>query len=215
MSDNDRDENGNLTFSRETIGDITGRLEVRHVHDFTGEGTTSLQKLPQFTVNFSRMRVSALPLLGHLNDRMESVAEKFKTETPILSLFTVPTLESTSFDLDVELGNFFREVYKGKEGDERDVYLQTLDLGFDVRKQSTLLITPLRELQMSLDVNTNMIWHDQDQQKNRNILKGVYSFNGSATNTLFRVFNVGYIPWTPKVETRNPILTPIQLSAGC
>ena len=126
VSDNDRDENGNLTFSRETIGDITGRLEVRHVHDFTGEGTTSLQKLPQFTVNFSRMRVSALPLLGRLNDRMESVAEKFKTETPILSLFTVPTLESTSFDLDVELGNFFREVYKGKEGDERDVYLQTL-----------------------------------------------------------------------------------------
>ena len=200
VSDNDRDENGNLTFSRETIGDITGRLEVRHVHDFTGEGTTSLQKLPQFTVNFSRMRVSALPLLGRLNDRMESVAEKFKTETPILSLFTVPTLESTSFDLDVELGNFFREVYKGKEGDERDVYLQTLDLGFDVRKQSTLLITPLRELQMSLDVNTNMIWHDQDQQKNRNILKGVYSFNGSATNTLFRVFNVGYIPGLRKLR---------------
>ncbi|MDE0688249.1 MAG: peptidylprolyl isomerase [Candidatus Poribacteria bacterium] len=200
VSDNDRDENGNLTFSRETIGDITGRLEVRHVHDFTGEGTTSLQKLPQFTVNFSRMRVSALPLLGRLNDRMESVAEKFKTETPILSLFTLPTLESTSFDLDVELGNFFREVYKGKEGDERDVYLQTLDLGFDVRKQSTLLITPLRELQMSLDVNTNMIWHDQDQQKNRNILKGVYSFNGSATNTLFRVFNVGYIPGLRKLR---------------
>lgn len=200
VSDNDRDENGNLTFSRETIGDITGRLEVRHVHDFTGEGTTSLQKLPQFTVNFSRMRVSALPLLGRLNDRMESVAEKFKTETPILSLFTIPTLESTSFDLDVELGNFFREVYKGKMGDERDVYLQTLDLGFDVRKQSTLLITPLRELQMSLDVNTNMIWHDQDQQKNRNIVKGVYSFNGSATNTLFRVFNVGYIPGLRKLR---------------
>ena len=200
VSDQDRDENGNLTFSRETIGDITGRLEVRHVHDFTGEGTTSLQKLPQFTLNFSRMRVSALPFLGSLNDRMESVAEKFKTETPFLSLFTVPTLESTSFDLDVELGNFFREVYKGKFEEERDVYLQTLDLGFDIRKQSTLLITPLRELQMSLDLNTNMIWHDQDQQKNRNIVKGVYSFNGSATNTLFRVFNVGYIPGLRKLR---------------
>ena len=200
VSDQDRDENGNLTFSRETIGDITGRLEVRHVHDFTGEGTTSLQKLPQFTLNFSRMRVSALPFLDRLQDRMESVAEKFKTETPFLSLFTVPTLESTSFDLDVELGNFFREVYKGKFEEERDVYLQTLDLGFDIRKQSTLLITPLRELQMSLDLNTNMIWHDQDQQKNRNIVKGVYSFNGSATNTLFRVFNVGYIPGLRKLR---------------
>ncbi len=199
VSDRDRDENGNLTFSRETIGDITGRLEVRHVHDFTGEGTTSLQKLPQFTLNFSRMRMSALPLLGSLNDRMESVAEKFRTETPFLSLFTVPTLESTSFDLDIELGNFFREVYKGKV-EERDVYLQTVDLGFDIRKQSTLLITPLRELQMSLDLNTNMIWHDQDQEKNRNIVKGVYSFNGSATNTLFRVFNVGYIPGLRKLR---------------
>ena len=199
VSDSDRDENDNLTFSRETIGDITGRLEVRHVHDFTDEGTTSLQKLPQFTLNFSRMRVSALPLLGSLNDRLEEVAENFKTEQPFLSLFTVPTLESTSFDLDLELGNFFREVYKGKV-EERDVYLQTLDLGFDVRKQSTLLITPLRELQMSLDLNTNMIWHDQDQDKNRNIVKGVYSFNGSATNTLFRVFNVGYIPGLRKLR---------------
>lgn len=199
VADGDRDENDNLTFSRETIGDITGRLEVRHVHDFTDEGTTSLQKLPQFTLNFSRMRVSALPLFGSLNDRLEDVAEKFKTETPILSLFTVPTLESTSFDLDLELGNFFREVYKGK-AEERDVYLQTLDLGFDVRKQSTLLITPLRELQMSLDLNTNMIWHDQDQNKDRNIVKGVYSFNGSATNTLFRVFNVGYIPGLRKLR---------------
>ena len=200
VSDTDRDENDNLTFSRETIGDITGRVEVRHVHDFTGEGTTSLQKLPQFTVNFSRMRVSALPLFGSLNNRMESVAEKFKTEKPFLSLFTIPTLESTSFDLDVELGNFFREVYKGKAGEERDVYLQTLDLGFDVRKQSTLLITPLRELQMSLDLNTNMVWHDQDQEKNRNIVKNVFSFNGSATNTLFRVFNVGYIPGLRKLR---------------
>ena len=200
VSDTDRDENGNPTFSRETIGDITSRFEVRHVHDFTDEGTTSLQKLPRLTVNFSRIRVSALPLLGSLNNRMESVAEKFKTEKPFLSLFSVPTLESTSFDLDIELGNFFRQVYKGKAGEERDVYLQTMDLGFDIRKQSTLLITPLRELQMSLDLNTNMVWHDQDQEKNRNIVKGVFSFNGSTTNTLFRVFNVDYVPGLRKLR---------------
>ena len=200
VSDTDRDENGNPTFSRETIGDITSRLEVRHVHDFTGEGTTSLQKLPQFSMNFSRIRVSALPLFKNLNDGMETIAEKFKTEKPFLSLFTVPTLESTSFDLDIELGNFFREVYKGKFEEERDVFLQTMDLGFDIRKQSTLLITPLRELQMSLDLNTNMVWHDQDQEKNRNIVKGIFSFNGSATNTLFRVFNVDYIPGLRKLR---------------
>ena len=196
----DRDENDNLTFSRETIGDITSRLEVRHIHDFTDEGTTSLQKLPQFTLNFSRMRVSALPFLEDLNNTLVSISEKHKTETPFLSLFTIPTLESASFDLDLELGNFYREVYKGKAGEERNVFLQTLDLGFDVRKQTTLLITPLRELQMSLDLNTNMIWHDQDQDKNRNIVRGVYSFNGTATNTLFRVFNVGYIPGLRKLR---------------
>lgn len=193
-SRDDIDDNGNLRFSRETIGDFTGRVEVRHIHDFTGEGTSSLQKLPQLTLNFSRMRVSSFPLFETLNDGMVSVAEKFKTETPFLSMFTVPTLESTSLDLDLELGNFFREVFRGKGTEERDVYLQTMDFGFDVRKQSTLQITPLRELQMSLYLNTNAIWHDRDQNQNRNIVRGVYSINATATNTLFRIFDVSYLP---------------------
>ena len=199
-SRDDIDDNGNLRFSRETIGDFTGRVEVRHIHDFTGEGTNSLQKLPQLTLNFSRMRVSAFPLFETLNDSMVSIAEKFKTETPFLSLFTVPTLDSTSLDLDVELGNFFREVYRGKGDEERDVYLQTMDLGFDVRKQSTLLITPLRELQLNLYLNTNAIWHDRDQNQNRNIFRGVYSINATATNTLFRIFDVSYIPGLRKLR---------------
>ena len=194
FSPQDLDDNGNLRFSRETIGDFTGRVEVRHIHDFTGEGTNSLQKLPQVTLNFSRMRVSAFPLFEMLNDSLVSVAEQFKTETPFLSMFTFPTLESTSLDLDVEFGNFFREVFRGKETEERDVYLQTMDLGFDVRKQSTLLITPLRELQLNLFLNTNAIWHDRDQEQNRNIVRGVFSFNGTATNTLFRIFDISYIP---------------------
>ena len=193
-SRDDVDENGNLRFSRENIGDFTGRVEVRHIHDFTGEGTTSLQKLPQLTLNFSRIRVSAFPLFETLNDGMVSVAERFKTETPFLSMFTFPTLESTSLDLDIELGNFHREVFRTRGIEERDVYLQTMDLGFDVRKQSTLLITPLRELQLNLFLNTNAIWHDRDQDQNRNILRGVFSINATATNTLFRIFDVSYIP---------------------
>ena len=194
VADEDVDENGNLRFSRETIGDLTSRLEVRHIHDFTGEGTTSLQKLPQLTVNLSRMRLDAFPLFRTLNDGMETLAERFRTEKPFLSLLAFPTLDSTSVDLDFEFGNFFREVYKGKAGEERDVFLQTVDLGFDVRKQSTLLITPLRELQLGLNLNTNMVWHDRDQENNRNIIRGVYSFNGTATNTLFRIYNISYIP---------------------
>ncbi|MCG9132119.1 peptidylprolyl isomerase [Candidatus Poribacteria bacterium] len=196
----DLDENGNLKFSRETIGDITGRLEMRHIHDFTDEGSRSLQKLPQLTLNFSRMRLSAFPLFDALNDRMLTVAETLGTEKPFLSMFTFPTLESTSVDLDIELGNFFRQVFRGKAGEERDVYLKTMDLGFDVRKQSTLLITPLRELQLSLNLNSNTIWHDRDQDENKNIFRGVFSFNGSATNTLFRIYNVSYIPGLRKLR---------------
>ncbi len=196
----DRDDNGNLNFSTETIGDFTSRLEVRHIHDFTGEGTRSLQKLPQLTVNFSRMRLSAFPFFEALNDRLVTVSEKLNTEKPFLSLFAFPTLETTSFDLDIELGNFYREIFRGKAGEERDVYLQTMDLGFDVRKQSTLLITPLRELQLNLNLNTNMVWHDRDQDQNTNIFRNVFSFNGSATNTLFRIYNVSYIPGLRKLR---------------
>ena len=197
----DLDENGNLKFSRETIGDITSRLEIRHIHDFTGEGTRSLQKLPRLTLNFSRMRLSAFPLFETLNDSMLTVAEKLQTEKPFLSMFSFPTLESTSVDLDMEFGNFFREVFRNKDNEEeRDVFLKTMDLGFDVRKQSTLLITPLRELQLSLNLNSNTVWHDRDQDQNKNIFRGVFSFNGSATNTLFRIYNVGFIPGLRKLR---------------
>ncbi|MYK95693.1 hypothetical protein F4009_17125 [Candidatus Poribacteria bacterium] len=197
----DLDENGNLKFSRETIGDITSRLEIRHIHDFTGEGTRSLQKLPRLTVNFSRMRLSAFPFFETLNNSMLTAAEKLQTEKPFLSMFSFPTLESTSVDLDIELGNFFREVFRNKDGDEeRDVFLKTMDLGFDVRKQSTLLITPLRELQLNLNLNSNTVWHDRDQDQNKNILRSVFSFNGSATNTLFRIYNVRFIPGLRKLR---------------
>ena len=196
----DLDENGNLKFSRETIGDITSRLEIRHIHDFTGEGTRSLQKLPRLTVNFSRMRLSAFPLFETLNDSMLTVAEELTTEKPFLSMLTFPTLESTSIDFDIELGNFFKEVFRGKEGEERDVYLKTMDFGFDVRKQSTLLITPLRELQLNLNLNSDTIWHDRDQDQNKNIFRSIFSFNGSATNTLFRIYNVDFIPGLRKLR---------------
>ena len=197
----DLDENGNLKFSRETIGDIASRLEIRHIHDFTGEGTRSLQKLPRLTLNFSRMRLSALPLFGTLNDGMTTISEQFQTDKPFLSMLAFPTLESASFDLDIELGNFYRDTFRNKDGDEeRKVSLKTMDLGFDIRKQSTLLITPLRELQLNLNLNTNMIWHDRDQDQNKNIVRGVFSFNGSGSNTLFRIYNVSFIPGLRKLR---------------
>ncbi len=196
----DVDDDGNLRYSRETIGDITSRLEVRHIHDFSGESNTSLQKLPQFTLNFSRMRFSRLPVFESINDGLVSVSEKLKSDKPILSLLAFPTLEDTSFDLDIEFGNFYRQTYRGKHGEETNVFLQTLDLGFDLRKQSNLFISPLREIKFSANLNTNAIWHAKDQDQNRNIIRGVYSIRTQATNTLFRIYNTRFIPGVRKLR---------------
>ncbi len=200
-SDKDIDKDGNLRFSRETIGDFTGRLEVRHVHDFSNDNNTALQKLPQLTLNFSRMRFSRLPLFENINDGLVSISEKAKTDIPILSVFAIPTLEDTSFDMDIEFGNFYRQTYRNKFGeDEKDIFLQSMDVGFDLRKQSSIFITPLRELKISANLNTNVIWHAKDQEKNRNIIRGVYSIRTQATNTLFRIYSPRFIPGVRKIR---------------
>ena len=199
-SDKDVDEDGNLRYSRETIGDFTSRLEIRHVHDFSGEANTALQKLPQLSVNFSRMRFSRLPVFESINDGMVYISEKLKTDLPILSLLAFPTLEDTSFDMDIEFGNFFRQTYRGKHGEETNVFLQTLDLGFDLRKQANVFITPLREIKLNASLNTNAIWHAKDQDKNRNIIRGVYNVRAQATNTLFRIYNTRIIPTVRKLR---------------
>lgn len=199
-SEKDVDDFGNLRYSREAIGDFTGRFEVRHLHDFTGQGTTALQKLPQLTLNFSRMRFSRLPVFETINDGMVFVSEKIKSDKPLLSLLAFPTLEDTSFDMDIEFGNFYRQTYRGKFGEENNVFLQTLDLGFDLRKQANLFITPLRELKINTNLNTNAIWHAKDQEKNRNIIRGVYSFRTQASNTLFRIYNTSFIPSVRKLR---------------
>ena len=200
-SDKDIDKDGNLRFSRETIGDFTGRLEVRHVHDFADESNTALQKLPQLTLNFSRMRFSRLPVFENINDGLVLLSEKAKTDIPILSVLAIPTLEDTSFDMDIEFGNFYRKTYKNRFGEnEQDVFLQSMDLGFDLRKQANLFITPLRELKLNANLNTNLIWHAKDQEKNRNIIRGVYSVRAQATNTLFRIYNIRFIPGVRKLR---------------
>ena len=199
-STEDVDKDGNLTYSQERIGDITSRVEVRHIHDFSGKGTTALQKLPQLTVNFSRMRFSQLPVFETINNGMVVLSEKLKTDIPILSLLAFPTLEDTSFDLDIEFGNFYRQTYRGKHGEEKNVFLQTLDLGFDLRKQTNVFITPLREIKLNANLNTNAIWHAKDQDNNINIIRGVYSVRAQATNTLFRIYNIGFIPSVRKLR---------------
>ena len=190
LDEEDRDEEGNLRFSSRTIGEFLGRLQVNHTLDFTGEGTTTLQKLPALELSLSRMRLDRLPVFETVNSGLTTVADALRTDLPILSMLAFPTLDSTSFDLDVNLGNFFRERFR----DEEDVYLQTMDLGFDLRKQSVLQIIPNRELRFDADLDTNLIWHDKDREGNPNIFRSVYSTRLSASNLLFRIYDISYIP---------------------
>ncbi|RKU14426.1 hypothetical protein C6502_00995 [Candidatus Poribacteria bacterium] len=186
----DRDEEGNLRFSSKTIGEFLGRFQVNHTLNLTDEGTTTLQKLPALELSLSRMRLDRLPVFESINSRLTKVAEALHTDLPILSMFAIPTLESTSFDLDVDLGNFFRERFR----DEENIYLQTMDLGFDLRKQSVLQIIPNRELRLDMDFDTNLIWHDKDREGNQNIFRGIYGTRLSASNLLFRIYDISYIP---------------------
>ena len=190
LDTSDYDEDGNLTYSRETIGEFLGRLQVNHTLDLTGEGTTTLQKLPAFTLSLSHMRFNRLPLFKTLNSGLSWVSKKLQTDRPFLSMIGFPTLENTSFDFDTALGNFFRERYR----DEEDVFLQTMDLGFDLRKQATSQIMPNRELLLDLTLQSNLIWHSKDRSGNQNILRGVYSSRASVSNTLFRIYDIGFIP---------------------
>ena len=186
----DRDEDGNLRFSYKTIGEFLGRLQVNHTLDFTGEGTTNLQKLPTLDLSLRRMNLNRLPVFKTINSGLTKVADQLHTDLPILSMFAFPTLENISFDLETSLGNFFRERFR----DEEDIYLQTMDLGFDLRKQSVLQIIPNRELRVDLDFDTNLIWHDKDREGNQNIFRSIYSTRLAASNLLFRIYDISFIP---------------------
>ncbi len=186
----DRDEDGNLRFSYKTIGEFLGRLQVNHTLDFTGEGTTNLQKLPTLDLSLRRMQLNRLPVFKTINSGLTKVADQLHTDLPILSMFAFPTLENISFDLETNLGNFFRERYR----EEEDVYLQAVDIGFDLRKQSVLQIIPNRELRVDMDFDTNLIWHDKDREGNRNIFRSIYSTRLAASNLLFRIYDISFIP---------------------
>ena len=184
------DPDENLTFSRKRFGAFLSRLEIKHTLDLAGEGTTTLQKLPRLSMQFSQMQFDQLPLFRTVNSGLTKAAEKLNTDLPILSMFAFPTLDNTRFDLDVEFGNFFKQRFRN----ERDVFLQTLDLGFDLTKQTTLQITPYREFRFDLSYDSNLIWHAKDTEGNRNILRGVYSLRARGSNTLFKIYDISFIP---------------------
>ncbi len=186
----DRDQDGNLKFSYKTLGEFLGRLQVNHTLNLSEEGTTNLQKLPVLELSLSRMRLDGLPIFKTINSRLTKVAEALHTDLPLLSMLGFPTFDNISFDLDTNLGNFYRERFR----DEENIYLQTMDLGFDLRKQSVLQIIPNRELRVDMDFDTNLIWHDKDREGNQNIFRSIYSARLSASNLLFRIYDISFIP---------------------
>ena len=190
VDSHDLDPDENLKFSRKRFGSFLSRLEVKHTLDLTGEGTAILQKLPQLTMQFSQMQFDQLPLFKTVNSGLTKAAKKLDTDFPVLSMFAFPTLDNTRFDLDVEFGNFFKQRFR----DERDIFLQTLDLGFDLTKQTTIQITPYREFRFDLSYDSNLIWHAKDTEGNRNIIRGVHSLRARGSNTLFRIYDISFIP---------------------
>ena len=187
----DRDADGNLKFSTKTIGEFLGRLQFSHSYELIESDVAStLQKLPELSLHFSRMRMSNLPIFQTLNDKLVKIAEKTETDIPILSLLAFPTLEDASFDLDMNLGNFFRKRYEK----EQDVYLKTGVFGFDIQKQSTLKVSSTREVRLDLGFDSDIVWHDRDRDGDKNILRGIYSLNADARNILFRIYDISWIP---------------------
>ena len=72
----DLDPDENLKFSRKRFGSFLSRLEVKHTLDFTGEGTTTLQKLPQLSMQFSQMQFDQLPLFKNCKFRVDQGSGK-------------------------------------------------------------------------------------------------------------------------------------------
>ncbi|MBM3241408.1 hypothetical protein FJZ31_34440 [Candidatus Poribacteria bacterium] len=174
---------------------ILSRLTIDKTFDFTENGSSgTTQKLPELTFSWLGVRLNYLPILKQINRRMTAIAKKVKSEkVPLLGF---PTLDNIRFSVDSTIGNYFKDRYR----DERNIYLQTADVGFDVQKQSTIEFWPKRELKLDLGLDGDFIWHDKDQKGNRNITKLVFSTNSTVRNTLFRIYDLGFIPNVSKLR---------------
>jgi len=200
MEDFDTDEEGRLIYT----SSILTRLAFDKTVNLVGESIQSTQKLPQLSISWSGLRFNRLPLLKTINSQIKKVSTKVQTDKPILSLFSIPTLDNIRLDIDGVLGNYYRNKYR----DEENIYLQTADIGIDLRKQSKLNITKYRELMLELRGQTHIIWHDINMEKERNIIKTTFSTQSSLKSNLFRVYDIGFIPNARKL--RHQIFTTIR-----
>jgi len=194
---------------------ILARLTIDKAVDLTTPkeertGVWQTQKLPELTISWSGLRLAYFPGLRKVNSYLRKIAKKVKTEkVPILGF---PTLDDIRLDLDGSVGNYFKDQYtyyhEGESHDEENIYLQSANLGFEVQKQSTIEFWPGRELRLDLGLNGNVIWHDKDRLGERNIIQKFFTTSSSLRNTLFRVYDISFIPNTSKL--RHQIVTSIR-----
>ena len=158
------------------------------------EGIFSTQKLPEFDIRWSGMRFNRLPLLKQLDRVLQKASEAIQTDKfPLLAL---PTLDNMRLDIDTKIGNYFRDNYQG----ERNIYLQSMSSGVDVQKQATIEILPNREINLDLGGISKILWHSKNMDQKPNIWKVIFQTNSSASNTLFRIYNVSFVPGVSRIR---------------
>ncbi len=186
---------------------ILARLTIDKALDLTTPkeertGIWQTQKLPELTISWSGLRLAYLPGLRKINSSLRKIARKVKTEkVPILAL---PTLDDIRLDIDGSVGNYFKDQYtyyhEGESHKKENIYLQAANAGFEIQKQSTIEFWPSRELRFDLGVNGNVIWHDEDRGGKRNVVQKFFTTNSSLRNTLFRVYDISFIPYASKLR---------------
>jgi parvulin-like peptidyl-prolyl isomerase len=174
---------------------VMSRLTVDKTFDFTEDtGYGSTQKLPELTVTWSGVRLKNLPIFKRINKGLNAISKKVESEkVPLLGF---PTLDNIQFSVNSTIGNYFRNRYR----EEENIYLQTTDIGFDVEKQSKIEFLPKRELNLDVGFDGDFIWHGKDQKGNRNITKLVFSTNSTLRNSLFRIYDISFIPNASKLR---------------
>jgi parvulin-like peptidyl-prolyl isomerase len=199
----------NPTRPEDLTPSFRSRLTMDKTFDFA-EGTGTVQKLPELTSSWGG-QLQRVWGFRQLHRKMDDVADK--VEDWELGPLRFPTLVSTTFSLDGSLGNLFRDKFRYADSvrairaarglddaPSRDVYLRTVDVGMTLRKDSDIDVSATHVVKLSMDGSTQMVWHGQDQKGNKNIVRSVFSASAGASNNLFRVYDIGWIPGVSRMR---------------
>lgn len=199
----------NPTKPEDLTPSFRSRLTIDKTFDFA-DGTGTVQRLPELTGSWGGQlrRVTGFRRLHRWMDDVADVVEDWD-----IGPLRFPTLVSTTFSLDGSLANLFRDKFRYAEalrpiraarglGSEAnaDVYLRTLDVGMTLRKDSKVKVSATREIKLDMDGSSQVVWHGVDQKGNTNIVRGVFSGSAGATNNLFRVYDIGWVPGASRLK---------------